>query len=130
MARDCKNYERTPAIAEKVQHMDREIGETKASSDSAHKRLDTHNDKLNSLIILTESTSDAILGHMKKEEGMYVVLGWLLAGIAALIVSFMTWSYVTHTDKMVMLGQQQVMIESNQKMIIQLVADNKNHKHK
>ena len=116
-------------IADQVQKMDRELGETHSSCTSAHKRIDGVSSKLNSVLDLTEKTSDAILGHMKKEEGMYIVLGWILGIISLSLISFMTWTYTTHTDKMMMLTKQGTMIKHNQEMIKELIRDSKNHKH-
>lgn len=129
MPNDCKNFDRVPQIADKVQHMDRELGEVSAKATSAHKRLDDGSSKMDNILTLVEDTSDEILGHMKTEEGMYKVLGWILTAIAGLLVSFMSWSYIMHVDKMVLLAKQQVIIENNQKMITKLVDDSKTHEH-
>lgn len=123
--KDCKNYERVPQIADKVQIMDRELGEVSASSASAHKRVDKVEKKLDDVFELVEHTSDSILGHMKKEEGMYVIISGVLGVISLCLISMFAFIYQAHVDTSVLIAEQKVMIKNNNKLVNELIKDSK-----
>ncbi len=121
----CKNYERVPEIANQVQKMDRELGVVDISTKSNITRIDKITEDIKTLQKTIEDNSDLILGHIKKEEGMYKILVWLLAVITGSTISFITWSYNTSTDIQILLGKQEVLIESNNKLVNDIIKNKK-----
>lgn len=134
---ECRNYDRVPEIATKVQLMDREIGEVSASSKSAHNRIDNLLIKLGEASLTHDTTSDAFIAHMSKEEGMNIVIASVLSVIVLIEISFMSWAYLAHVENREYMAKQQVIVENNQKMIEKnhkmmelLIQESKQHGHK
>ena len=122
IVKECKNYDLYPTLVEKFNIIDKENVARDASLKALHKRLDR-------IVIIVEASakelttnSEIVKNHMLWEERYQKTVIAVITTVMAISVSYLTWAYNTHTDKLISISKNTLSIQNNESKDIELFA--------
>lgn len=126
IVKECKNYDLYPTLVEKFNIIDKENVARDASLKALHKRLDR-------IVIIVEASakelttnSEIVKNHMLWEERYQKTVIAVMTTVLAVVVSYITWAYNTHTDKLISISKNTSSIQNNEskdKELFTLITD-------